>query len=89
MSEPRKLVRVRDVMKPEVDVVDGLITVAGVMGSSVGLLLAGRLADRFDHSLRRTGVKRRIAAGHLQIFLQRERQTLLSLISFGIKSQNF
>jgi len=31
MNEPRKLVRVRDVMKANVDVVDGLITVADAL----------------------------------------------------------
>ncbi|KPJ81424.1 MAG: histidine kinase, partial [Gammaproteobacteria bacterium SG8_30] len=31
MNEPRKLVRVRDVMKESVDIVDGLITVADAL----------------------------------------------------------
>ncbi len=50
MNEPRKLVRVRDVMKESVDIVDGLITVADALRrmkhvNNLALIVDKRHAD--------------------------------------------
>ena len=50
MSEPRKLVRVRDVMKQNVDIVDGVITVADALRrmkhvNNLALIVDKRHAD--------------------------------------------